>query len=157
MGSNDFSSGQARERLEPITTHAVNTVTELMHGAGPGRHLITAAVRTPGSEPVIAYTWFDISGEDPDVYWYCDIDEVLKVAKAIALAFILSAGSVVLGTSSITGAETVRAWTVDGRELKPLTADEVSQAFGAVLGIQPSAESDITYQTAYPLPSSAVA
>ncbi|MGW2613097.1 hypothetical protein ACWC4A_53985 [Streptomyces mirabilis] len=157
MGSNDFSSSQARERLEPFTARAVNAVSELMQGAGPGRHLLTATVRTPGGEPVIAYTWFDISGEYPDVYWYCDVDEVIEVAEAIALGLILSTGSVVLGTSSITGAETVRAWTVNGQALKPNTADEVSQAFGAVLGVPPSAESGLTYQTAYPLPSAAVA
>ncbi|MDH6604371.1 hypothetical protein M2164_000004 [Streptomyces sp. SAI-208] len=151
MGPKNLSSSQARERLASVTTHAVDTVTDLMKTAGPGRHLITTAVRPSNAEPVIAYAWFDVFGEGADALWNGDFADTAAVTKVLALGFILAKGSVVLGTTSPTGEEAVRGWMVDGHALRPLTADQVREAFHEALG---SDTPSVTYRTAFPVPAS---
>ncbi|MFH8492138.1 hypothetical protein [Streptomyces longisporoflavus] len=150
MGPDNLSPGQARARLAPVTAHAVDTVTDLMKSAGPGRHLITATVRPGNTEPVIAYTWFDVIGEGADALWSGVYADTAAVAEVVALAFIVARGSVVLGTTSPTGEESVRGWLVEGHALTPLTADQVRHAFHATVGPGPDA---LTYQTAFPIPA----
>lgn len=154
MGPNNLSSSQARERLAPVTAHAVDTVTDLMTTAGPGRHLITAVVHPRNAEPVTAYTWFDVLGEGADALWSGVYADTAAVAEVVALGFIVDKGSVILGTTAPTGEETVRGWLVDGHALRPLTADQIRHAFRETLGPQSDA---VTYQTAFPVPASAPA
>ncbi|WP_447047084.1 hypothetical protein ACRAKG_00020 [Streptomyces rosealbus] len=132
----------------------MDTVTDLMKSAGPGRHLITTAVRPENAEPVVAYAWFDVIGEGTDALWSGVYADTAAVAEVMALAFVVARGSVVLGTTSPTGQETVRGWMVEGRALLPLTADQVRHAFHLTLGPGPDA---VTYQTAFPIPASASA
>ncbi|MFF3489684.1 hypothetical protein ACFYXC_41760 [Streptomyces sp. NPDC002701] len=150
MGAKNLSSRQARERLAPVTAHAVATVTDLMQTAGPGRHVITTVVRPRNAEPVTAYAWFDVFGEGTDALWSGVYADAAAVAEVVALAFIVATGSVVLGTTSPTGEETVRGWVVDGQTLRPLTAEQVRHAFHETLG--PDTPS-VTYRTAFPVPA----
>ncbi|MFG3134546.1 hypothetical protein ACGFZU_43605 [Streptomyces tendae] len=150
MGATNLSSSQRREHLAAVTAHAVKAVTGLMQAAGPGEHLITAAVQTPNAEPVIAYAWFDIVGEGTDARWSGVYADAAAVAEAVTVAFILAKGSIVLGTTSPTGEESVRAWTVDDHTLRPLTAEQVRHAFHETIGPKSAA---VTYQTAFRIPS----
>ncbi|MFI1445223.1 hypothetical protein [Streptomyces fructofermentans] len=152
MAPNNSSSSRAREGLASVTAHAVDTITDLMKTAGPGRHLISTAVHPSDAEPVIAYAWFDVIGEGTDALWSGVFADAAAVAEVVALGFIVAKGSVVLGTTSPTGEETVRGWMVDGHALKPLTADQVRDAFHETLG--PESPS-VTYRTAFPVPTSA--
>ncbi|MCH5677938.1 hypothetical protein [Streptomyces gilvus] len=154
MGAKNLSSSQARDRLAPVTAHAVDTVTDLMQTAGPGRHLITTVVRPSNAEPVTAFAWFDVIGEGADALWSGVYADAAAVAEVVALAFVVDKGSVVLGTTSPTGEHSVRGWVVDGHTLRPLTAEQVRHAFHETLG--PNTPS-ITYQTAFPVPSAAPA
>ncbi|MFD3381352.1 hypothetical protein [Streptomyces sp. NPDC058697] len=132
----------------------MDTVTDLMKTAGPGRHLITTAVHPRNSEPVVAYAWFDVVGEGTDALWSGVYADAAAVTEVVALAFIIAKGSVVLGTTSPTGEETVRGWVVDGHALRPLTADQVRHAFQESPG---PASDAVTYRTAFPVPASAPA
>lgn len=152
MGANNLSSSQARERLAPVTAHAVDTITDLMRAAGPGSHLITIAVHPRKAEPVIAHAWFDVVGEGADALWRGVYSDAAAVAETVALAFIVAKGSLVLGTTAPTGEETVRGWMIDGRTLRPLTAEQVRHAFRKTLGPE---SDDLNYQTAFPVPSTA--
>ncbi|MBK6018576.1 hypothetical protein [Streptomyces sp. MBT53] len=152
MGPNNLSSSQARERLAPVTAHAVDAVTDLMTTAGPGSHLLTAVVRPRNAEPVTAYAWFDVVGEGADALWRGVYADTAAVAEVVALGLIVAKGSVVLGTTAPTGEETVRGWLVDGHALRPLTADEIRHVFREALGPESDA---VTYRTAFPVPVSA--
>lgn len=150
MGAKNLSSSQARERLAPVTARAVDTVTDLMQAAGPGMHLLTTVVHPRNAEPVTAYAWFDVLGEGTDALWSGVYADAAAVAEVVALGFIVAEGSVVLGTRSPTGKETVRGWVIDGRTLSPLTAEQVRDDFQDTLGPESDA---VIYQTAFPLPS----
>jgi len=154
MGPNNLSSSQARERLAPVTAHAVDTVTDLIATAGPGRHLITAAARPSNAEPVMAFAWFDVLGEGADALWSGVYADTAAVAEVVALGFIVDKGSVVLGTTAPTGEETVRGWLVNGHALRPLTADQIRYVFHEVIGPESGA---VTYRTAFPVPVCATA
>ncbi|MFJ9381438.1 hypothetical protein [Streptomyces sp. NPDC101455] len=129
----------------------MDTVTDLMTTAGPGRHLITAVAYPRNAEPVTAYSWFDVLGEGAEALWSGIYADTAAVAEVVALGFIVDKGSVVLGTTGPTGEETVRGWLVNGHALRPFTADQIRQAFRETLGPQSDA---VTYQTAFPVPAS---
>ncbi|MCW8103536.1 hypothetical protein [Streptomyces tauricus] len=152
MDINNPSSSQPRERLTPVTAHAVDTVTALMRTAGPGKHKITTTALPGNAEPITtAVTSFEVFGEGPDAFWRGIYAEAASVVGVLALAFVVAAGSVVLNTAAPTGEKSVQGWMIDGHALRPLTADQIRRAYREPLGTEPD---DLTYRTAFPVPSS---
>ncbi|MET9089414.1 hypothetical protein ABZX77_47440 [Streptomyces sp. NPDC004237] len=154
MDSQLYDSDQDPEAIESLLMDAVRAVGGLMYGAGTGSHLVLTAVAPEGRVPTIAFTWFDVIGEGDDALWGGTFAEVTELTEAVALGFLVGRGSVVLGTKSPDGEETVRGWMVDGRALRPLTADQVRLTYREAVGQE---SQDVTYRTAYPLPSAASA
>ncbi|WP_369228411.1 hypothetical protein AB5J52_48030 (plasmid) [Streptomyces sp. R39] len=149
MGTNCRSSVQACQRLTPAITRAVHTIAHLVQTAGPGSHRITTAAHPTYGEPFAAHAHFDVIGEGAAAHWRGTHADAAAVAEVMTLAFIVANGSVVLATSATTGEEAVRGWLIDGRALRPLTADQVRLAYHEAPGPVPS---DITFLTAFPVP-----
>ncbi|MET9089419.1 hypothetical protein ABZX77_47475 [Streptomyces sp. NPDC004237] len=149
MGANCRSSSQAYQRLTPAIVRAVDTIAYLVQAAGPGTHRITTAAQPTYGEPLAAHAHFDVIGEGAAARWRGTHADAAAVAEVATLAFIVASGSVVLATSATPGKETVRGWLIDGRALRPLTADQIHRAYRESPGPVPS---DSTFLTAFPVP-----
>ncbi|RSM83255.1 hypothetical protein DMH25_46205 [Streptomyces sp. WAC 01325] len=154
MGAHSSSFRPAQARLAAVTAHAVTTTTDVMRAAGRGRHQITTAAQPENADPVVAQAGFEVIGEGEDALWSGSKAEAAQVAEVMTLAFILARGSVVLGTTSPTGEESVRAWMITGHTLTPLTTDEARHVFRETGGRD---STPVAYRTAFAVPASAAA
>ncbi|MFE9881919.1 hypothetical protein [Streptomyces sp. NPDC005784] len=147
MDTKDFPP--PHEHAEPDTHHAIGVVSDLMQEAGPGTHFVTAFVRGTDANGLVANTYFQVFGEGPDALWYGDEEDTVAVAQVVALAFILGAGSIVLGTLSPTDEMSARGWVIQDSALTPLPAAVLEQR-AHEMGLYPVPEF-VTYRDAFPL------